>query len=55
MIVTPQSEDRRLLREALETTRGVQSYGRRSVGQVYRVKKLLRRAGVPVPRPRSAT
>lgn len=54
MIVTPRSEERRLLREAVETTRDVQSHGRRCVGQVHRVKRLLRNAGVPVPRPRSA-
>lgn len=45
-------EELRNLSDALETTRDVQAYGRRHVGQVYRVKRLLRSAGVPVPRPR---
>lgn len=44
-------EERRNLRDALETTRDLRTYVR-SVGQVHRVKRLLRSAGVPVPRPR---
>ncbi len=47
-------EEQRNLRDALETTRDVQAYGRRHVGQVERVKRLLRSAGVPVPRPRAS-
>ena len=38
-------EEQRNLRDALETTRDVQAYGRRHVGQMERVKRLLRSAG----------
>ena len=50
-MVTPRRENRRLLQEALETVRELRQYDVPKPGQVYRVKLLLRRAGVPVPRP----
>lgn len=51
-VVTPRSEDRRLLREMLETMRDLRPYGVVKAGQVYVAKRMLRTAGVPVPRPR---
>lgn len=52
MIVTPKSENRRLLQEALETMRDLHLFGVARPGKVDKVKRLLRTAGVPVPRPR---
>lgn len=48
----PDSENRRVLLEVLETVRAGWPYLRFKAGRVHRVKVLLRMAGVPVPRPR---
>jgi hypothetical protein len=45
------SEDARILLEALEAVRGFRGYVRLKPGHVQQVKALLRKAGVPVPRP----
>ena len=45
-------ENRRMLLEALETVREMRCYWQPRAGRVHRVKALLRKAGVPVPRPR---
>lgn len=45
-------ETRRILLEVLETVRKMGPYLPLGVGRVHRVKVLLRRAGVPIPRPR---
>jgi hypothetical protein len=46
-------DEARMLREALETIRELRNYWELpKAGKVHRVKMLLRRAGVPTPRPR---
>ena len=43
----------RNLRDALETVRELRKYWEpKAAGEVHRVKVLLRKAGVPIPRPR---
>jgi hypothetical protein len=41
----------RVLRESLETVREMRLYWQPKAGQVHRVRVLLRKAGVPIPRP----
>lgn len=48
----PDKKTRRILLEALETVREIRLYWQPKVGEVHRVKVLLRKAGVPIPRPR---
>lgn len=47
----PDKETRRILLEVLETVRAMHLYLRKA-GRVHRIKVLLRKAGVPIPRPR---
>ncbi len=42
----------RVLRGSLETVREMRPYWQPKAGQVHRVRVLLRKAGVPIPRPR---
>lgn len=48
----PDRENRRMLTEAIETVREIRLYWQPKAGEVHRVKVLLRKAGVPIPRPR---
>ena len=52
MRTSRRNEEPRLLKEALETTRGLRPYIRAKVGPVAKVKALLRAAKCPVPSPR---
>lgn len=45
-------ETARILLESLETVREMRLYWQPKAGQVHRVRVLLRKAGVPTPRPR---
>ena len=45
-------ENSRVLLEMLETVREIRLYWQPKAGEVHRVKVLLRKAGVPIPRPR---
>jgi hypothetical protein len=48
----PDRVNRRILLEAVETVRELQMYRKPKAGVVHRVKVLLRKAGIPLPRPR---
>jgi hypothetical protein len=48
----PDKERRRIMLEGLESVRDMRLYWEPKAGAVHRVKALLRKAGVPVPRPR---
>lgn len=45
-------EAARILLEALETVRELRKYWEPRAGEVHRTKTMLRKAGVPIPRPR---
>lgn len=45
-------EAARILLEAIETVRELRKYWVARAGEVHRTKTLLRKAGVPIPRPR---
>ncbi len=48
----PERETARMLLELLETVRELRPYFQRSAGKLHLVKVLLRKAGVPISRPR---
>ena len=48
----PDKESRRILLEVLEAVREMRLYLHPNAGRAHRIKVLLRKAGVPIPRPR---
>lgn len=45
-------EEARNLRDALKTSRDIRKHWQGRAGALHRLKQLLRKAGVPMPRPR---
>jgi hypothetical protein len=48
----PDKDTRRILLEFLDTVREMRPYLPLKSGRAHRIKVLLRKAGVPIPRPR---